>query len=324
MPDNDALIHAMLLDGQGSGRDLDWAAVNRWQPEQGILWAHLDYSQSQAEKWLTEESGLDPIVYEALLSGETRPRATRYKNGLLLALRGVNLNPGAEPDDMVSLRLWVEPGRVISTRKRKLLSVTDVANELRAGEGPCAADGILLALLEKLILRMSDTVDNFEDCVADFEERALEVQDAQMRMDLAKVRRQIISLRRYLSPQREAISQLLTEKVDWFDPEFKLRMQETQDRLIRHIEDLDAVRERAAVTQEEIGNHLAEQMNKRMYVLSIVAAFFLPLGFLTGLLGINVGGIPGAESDLGFGVFIVLLILILTLQILWFRKKGWL
>ena len=37
-----------------------------------------------------------------------------------------------------------------------------------------------------------------------------------------------------------------------------------------------------------------------MYVLSVIAAVFLPLGFLTGLLGINVGGMPGADNAAAF------------------------
>ncbi|MBN7818888.1 zinc transporter ZntB [Bowmanella yangjiangensis] len=319
-----SLIHALLLDGQGGASELDWQAVKQWQPEDGILWVHLDYSLPETIQYLEQDSGVNPIVCDALLTGETRPRTIRVENGLLLALRGVNLNPGADPDDMVSVRLWVEQGRIISTRKRRLLSVTDVANALKAGEGPASADEVLASILSRLVVRMSDTVDYFEEQVADFEEQALEQQNAQMRADLGRVRRQIISLRRYLAPQREAISQLLLDRFEWIGRDVRLSFQETLDSLMRHVEDLDAVRERAAVTQEEIGNQLAEQMNSRMYVLSIVAAFFLPLGFLTGLLGINVGGIPGAENPLGFGVFIGLLILVCALQVVWFKRKGWL
>ena len=93
--------------------------------------------------------------------------------------------------------------------------------------------------------------------------------------------------------------------------------------MIRHLEDLDAIRERAAVTQEELQNRLAEQQNVRMYVLSIVAAIFLPLGFLTGLLGINVGGIPGADSGASFWIFVGFLIVVVVLQILYFRTRKW-
>ena len=68
---------------------------------------------------------------------------------------------------------------------------------------------------------------------------------------------------------------------------------------------------------------MSEQLNSRMYVLSIVAAMFLPLGFLTGLVGINLGGIPGSESPFGFLVFSLLMIMILALQLWYFSRKHW-
>jgi zinc transporter len=61
-----------------------------------------------------------------------------------------------------------------------------------------------------------------------------------------------------------------------------------------------------------------------MYVLSVVAAIFLPLGFFTGLLGINVGGIPGAENPTAFLMFILLLIVLVIIQIAVFKWQKWL
>ena len=78
-----------------------------------------------------------------------------------------------------------------------------------------------------------------------------------------------------------------------------------------------------AVIQEELLSQLSEQLNQRTYVLSVVAAIFLPLGFLTGLLGINVGGIPGAESPYGFVVFTLLLLVIVGIQLWYFIRKRW-
>ena len=90
------------------------------------------------------------------------------------------------------------------------------------------------------------------------------------------------------------------------------------------MEDLDSARERAAVTQEELAGRLAEQMNKTMYVLSIVAAIFLPLGLITGLLGINVGGIPGVDSGWAFTIVCLILIGIAVVQAIVFKKMKWL
>jgi zinc transporter len=318
------MVHAYLLDRAGGARALDRAGAAAWGPEDGVLWLHLDYTDPAAASWVGEGLGLDPLVSAALLTEDTRPRVSVHGEGLLVALRGVNLTPGAEPDDMVSVRLWVTPGRVVSTRKRRLLSVADVVAALEEGRGPADAWDLLVALADRIVWRMSDTVDQFEDRVAALEEQVLQEAGSTVRFELAALRRQNITLRRYLAPQREALGRLIGERAGWLHEPGRARLREVQDRLVRHIEDLDAVRERAAVAQEELLSRLSEQMNQRMYVLSLVAAIFLPLGFLTGLLGINVGGIPGADDPWAFLEVVGLLVLVVAGQLALFRWKRWL
>jgi len=314
---------AYLLDGNGGARLFDRNELASWHPDQGILWVHLNYTDPGDQSWLAGLS-LDELVVDALLAEDTRPRTMAIGEGLLVSLRGVNLTPGADPEDMVSIRIWIDKALVVTSRKRSLLSVSDVASQLDAGRGPKSTAELLVELSDRLVWRMSDTVDQFEDRASDLEGRMLESNNSSMRYELATLRRQAIELRRYLAPQREALARLIIEKVDWLDDTSRLRLREVGDRLIRHIEDLDAVRERAAVTQEELLSRLSEQLNTRMYVLSVVAAVFLPLGFLTGLLGINVGGIPGSEYGQAFWVFVGMLICVVALQVLIFRWKNWL
>jgi zinc transporter len=323
MKNRDGLIHAYLLDGAGGGRRLELTEVESWTPEQGALWMHFDYTNEDARQWLRNSAGLEELVADALLTEETRPRATAIDDGVLVALRGINMNAGAEPDDMVSIRLWIDNECIISTRKRILLSVSDIAEQLDAGKGPTDTSDFLVTLADRIVWRMSDTVDQCEDLVADLEEQVLDEGHGSLRFDLATLRRQTITLRRYFAPQRDAFAKLITEKIAWLDDDDRLRLREVSDRLIRHIEDLDAVRERAAVTQEELLSRLSDQMNTRMYVLSVVAAIFLPLGFLTGLLGINVGGIPGTENPWAFLLFLLFLVGVVVAQMLFFRHKKW-
>lgn len=312
-----------LFDGKGGARETELSEVTDWKPLDGVFWVHLNYTSSEDIAWLKESSGLEPLVCDALLSDETRPRSTVIGDGLLISLRGVNLNPGADPEDMVSIRLWVEEKRIISARRRRLLSVVDMVEQLNAGRGPQDSAGFLVELIDRLVRRMSDTVDQFEDKVGEIEEQVLAGESGPLRYALANLRRQTIAIRRYLAPQREALTRLVSEKISWLDEGSRMLLREAGDRLIRHIEDIDAVRDRAAVTQEELLNQVSEQMNARMYVLSIVAAIFLPLGFLTGLLGINVGGIPGSENPWAFLIFVGLLGGAVALQILLFRWKKW-
>lgn len=323
-PAPQGFLHAYLLDGSGAGRPLSWKEVAAWQPDHGVLWLHMDYTAPAVQQWLENASGLDPLAVEALLSEETRPRATALGEGLLMALRGVNTNPGADPEDMVAIRLWIDRYRIVSTRRRDLLSVHDLTALLDAGKGPADAAEFLVDLTDHLVARMDDTVDQFEDRAADLEDRILSAESAKLRNELADLRRQTIALRRYLAPQRDALTRLLLEKVAWLDDQNRLRLREVADRLIRHVENLDAVRERATVTQEELANRLSEHLNKRIYLLSVVAAIFLPLSFLTGLFGVNLGGIPGSNNPHAFKEFLALLVVVVLIQMWIFKKDRWL
>ncbi len=92
------------------------------------------------------------------------------------------------------------------------------------------------------------------------------------------------------------------------------------------MEDLGGVRERAIIIQDEISNQASEQMNRTMYYLSLIAAIFLPLGFITGLFGMNLVGvpIPGAETRWGFLAVCIFLALVGGIAVLVCRRLKWL
>jgi zinc transporter len=320
---DDFLVYAYLLDGRGGAKHLSHAEVDAWTPDQGLLWLHMDYSAPGTKDWLEQQDYLDDIAVNALTVEDTRPRATSHNGGLLVALRGVNMNPESDPEDMVSIRLWLDENRVISSRKRRLLSVDDILDAFKENEGPESSGDFLAMLCNRLAWRMSNAIDNAEDRVDELEESVLTVARGKLRHELSELRRQAISLRRYLAPQREALSWLQTVRLAWFDDKSKLEVRESADRLSQYIETLDSIRERAAVTQEELINQISEESNARMYLLSLVSALFLPLGFATGLLGINVGGIPGADNDSSFMIFVGILLTITVGILLYFRFKRW-
>jgi zinc transporter len=116
---------------------------------------------------------------------------------------------------------------------------------------------------------------------------------------------------------------LFHDKISWINEYDRIQLREITDQLIRYIEELDSINDKVSLIQEELLNKISEQMNQRMYVLSIISAIFLPLGFLTGLLGINVGGIPGAENKDSFLIFVVILSGIVGLQFYLLKKYKW-
>jgi zinc transporter len=330
MSEHPELICAYRLDGEGGGQSLEWADVEAWAPGGGIVWIHLDCRQENTEAWLRGSSGLNTFVIDGLLAEETRPRCDWFEDGILLILRGVNLNPGAEPEDMVSIRIWFDERRVISTRLRHLMAVQDIREQLTAGKGPVSAGHLVARLAARLTERMGPVIEELGDRVADLEEHLIrsdgggQLDLREVRYKLIDLRRVTIALRRYIAPQRDALNRLLQFEEAWLDSRVRGRLRETVDRVTRMTEELDEVRERSAVIQDELANRLSQRMERTMYVLTVVATIMLPLGFLTGLLGINVGGIPGADTVWAFWAVCGALALLVVVEVWLFRRLRWL
>lgn len=319
------LLHALVLDENGGARSIQSTQdLNNWQPSQGKLWIHMDYSQKEAVAWLKSQSHLTEFELDSLIADETRPRITPTTNGHMLFLRGVNLNPAQSPEDMVSIRLFISESVVITTRKRRLLSIQDILELFNINKGSCSISELVCTITHKLTSRMQTVIDSLDETLDEFEEEIDEPSKKFDNQGLSQLRRQTIALKRYLKPQKDALSSMVNKHYPWLLDDDKAKLNETTNLLIRYLEELDSSIERAQIIQQTITNQVSEQLNQRMYVMSVVAALFLPLGFLTGLLGVNVGGIPGTENPYAFSAFVIFLIVLTGGIAVYFKNKKWL
>ncbi|WP_043307356.1 zinc transporter ZntB [Pseudomonas sp. ML96] len=316
------LVHAFVLDGLGGARSLEWDQLEGLSlAEQESLWLHWDRGHPQTHAWLREQSGLSEFSCDLLLEENTRPRLlTLPEHELLLFLRGVNLNPGAEPEDMVSVRIFADARRVISLRLRPLRATEELIALLEKGQGPRDSG----ELVQQLALYMTDRVDGL------IEDLSVQLEGQEERLDgdnrfmpdhdlVLHVRRRSAGLRRFLAPQRDIFGQLTRNGFGDAN-----QWNELNNRLTRYLEELEMVRERVGLVLESEHRRMNEKMNRAMYLLGVTTVFFLPMSFLTGLLGINVGGIPGADSQYGFLLICLILASVGALQWWLFRRWRWL
>ena len=320
------LVHALVLDGKGGARFIARTELEglQLQPQES-LWLHWDRSHPQTHTWLRKASGLSEFSCNLLLEENTRPRLLPLPDQeLLLFLRGVNLNPGAEPEDMVSVRIFASAQRVISLRLRPLRATEELIEQLNTGRGPKTASELILYLSQYLTNKIQDLVGDLSDAVDTEEEKT----DADERYSpehgkLLHIRRRAAGLRRFLGPQRDIYGQMSRIRLPWFVEDDADYWNELNNSLTRYLEELELSRERVALLLESEDRRLSEHMNRTMYRFGIITGIFLPMSFLTGLLGINVGGIPGSDSPYGFLVACGLIVALALGQWWLFRRLRW-
>lgn len=324
----DGLIAGFIVDA-GNAKELE--GLDEYQDYQSFsksndkfIWSHLDVKSEKTAEWLKRNSGLSEIVINELLSEETRPRVLVDEQGILINIRGLNLNQDSDEEDMVSLHMWIEPGRIITTRSERVFTMNEINEQYLKNSGPKTINDFLIKVIDGITNKISEYIYDMEEKIDVMEEEVLKKDPKELRLQLSEKRREAIIIRRYIVPQREMMSRLHREKIKWLDEEDKEYIYEFTNRTIRQIEEIDNIRDRAALIQEELNNKINDQMNRTMYILSIVGSVFLPLGFLTGLFGINIGGMPGVESDSAFWIFSFLMVILVVIEYILFKKNQWL
>lgn len=317
-----AFLWAYDVSAEGQITQISHADVTTPVAENSYRWVHLQSDESDAEQ-LLNSLALPPSVSDSLMALQTRPRVLPVKEGALIFLRGINVNPGADADDMVSLRLWLTPNLIVTARRqnRRLMSVQDTRAMIDSGEAPASSAELLIALLARIADRIHDKIEGIDDQLGQYE--VADTLNKQDRQQLAMLRRQTASIRRHLAPQRDALDTLI-RLPNLINDSLIFELRDQADRMTRYVEDLDLARERSVVLQDELRNQIADQQGIRMYVLSMITAIFLPLSFLTGVFGMNVAGLPGTEAPDAFATLMIAMggiAVIMLIAMLW---KRWL
>ena len=320
------LLFGRVLDGRGGGRVIDWPEAQNWVPAQAgeVMWLHICRNQPGVQQWLETGFAIPEPTAELLVSDNTRPRAFREGQTLVAILRGINFNPGAEPEDMVSMQLWCDGTRLVTLRRNPLQTPRDVLATIDRGTGPVDAGATITELAEAMIGRMNQSIVDMNIVIDQLEDEDPEVDAEGMLKRISVIRRNCLALQRHMSPQHEALEHISRDAPAWFEDHDRREIAESIARLRRYLDDIDISKESALVLQDELRARSLASSEHATYMLTIVAGIFLPLGFLTGLLGINVGGMPGTDDPGAFWTVVALCAAFFVGLLVLFKRLRWL
>lgn len=321
-----ALINAFQIAPNGTAQPVEWGSLQSGLPPitgGSYLWVHLDWMGDGVRDWLIKVAGIDATISETLSTRSTRPAVFFYDAGYSLNLRGVNLNAENDPADMISVRFWVTANMVITLRNQPLRAFDDIRAAITEGKAPSNIDDFVLTVAERLAFRVENVVHDMEEdveVIEDDQETVAEGKTRALRKRGSDIRHRLSRLRRHLGPQRDALAHYVEQKPSWSDKRLKRRARALTDKTVRLVEEFDSLRERIQIVNENLMALESEQMNRTMYWLTVIAGLFLPISFVTGLLGINVGGVPASDSPYGF-LGVSLILAAITAFEIWLFKK---
>lgn len=307
------------LNGQGGAHVISEDEANK---STKIIWVQL--TVNAAKSYFKQLGNVPSMISSMLTAKATRPRTMVYCNSLVGFFRGVNMNKGSAPEDMITIRLWLHENRIITIQRTKSVTLEDLERLFVADAGPKNTAEFLGDFLTIITSKTSEATAKLGDTLDEFESSLADRYGASDHESLNDMQRRVILLRRYLIPQRDAIAHIPVNKISWLNSENTPELREITDTNQRIIEDLDAERDRCRAIYDALVFKAQDAINQKMYLLSIIAVIFMPLSFVAGAFGMNVGGIPGLTYKHGFLIVCSAMVLVLIFQVIILKMKKWL
>lgn len=270
----------------------------------GAPWLHMCIRHRETEGYLSSAAGLDRLIAAAMVSEDTRSRLRVHGQGVMVLLKAMRLRADGvgHPEDMVSMRIWIDEGRVITTREEDVDPILELAEGVAQGRGPATPGDFLCNLVEVHLAEVSEQVEMLEDGVDLISGLLVQHQTEAACPSMASTQTAISGFLRHLGPQRAVLQSLTAAAVPALNAGHRARLEEHLNQLLRLLETLENLRDRIDILSDQVSRIQERQLNRSSYVFAVVSTIFLPLNFVTGLFGANLQGLPFADAVHGFWV----------------------
>ena len=274
---------------------------------QGFVWLHLSLSNAAAERWMRQSLQLADEFYDSLHDSSGSTRLEMQGDALVAVLHDVLFNTNFDSANVATVTLHMEPQLVVSARLRPLRAVDQLRAAVRAGRPLRSPPELLAQLLRDQAEVLADIVRKTTARLDIIEDTMLASRVAASRGELSALRRSLVRLQRLLAPEPAALFRLLNRPPQWLSEEDVQDLRQAAEEFATAVADSGVLVERLKLLQEELSATVEEHTNRTLFVLTLVTVLALPINVVTGLFGMNVGGVPLSQHGQGFTIVVVAL-----------------
>ena len=280
----------------------------------------LDGRSEADSDWIKAQSSLEEVVKDHVRTAPTRSGRAQVGSSIILSLVRTDV---ANNNVLVGVNVLIEANRLTAVCYDSRPLVEDALARYAEHGGHGGVSRLLAIIVAALVRPLEAQVARLSDTIDDLDEKAMFEGDDSLGDSVVQVARRVLALRRYLVPMRDELSFLALNPEELpgvIEPRDLRRAAEYPDRLISA---LDSSHQRVTLILDQLAKRSDARLARAMHKLTIVGTVFLPLSFVTGLLGINVAGIPDSHNPVGFWLVCAFLLVVAIGAIALIRWRKW-
>jgi magnesium transporter len=278
---------------------------------------------------LGERYGLHPLTLEDIVQVVQRPKVDIYEGYLFVVLRLPRLDKGLVTEQ---LAIVLANDFVITFGERPSEGFEAVRGRLTHTQSRMrnrGVDYLAYALIDALIDAYFPILERYGELIDELEEEVVEHSTDGLVGQIHGLRRAVMELRRAIWPLREVLNVLTREGTPYIKHETRVFLHDCSDHVSQLLDMIEIDREVTSTLLDLHLSSLSARMNEIMKVLTIIATIFIPLGFFTGLYGMNFDpgvspyNMPELQWYYGYPYALLVMVAMALGMLAYFWGKGW-
>jgi magnesium transporter len=289
-----------------------------------VLWVNVDgVRHAETLERIGEIFGLHRLAVEDVGHVGQQAQTESFGDHLLLIAKMVRLCPAL---DVEQVSLFIGRDFLISFQEHPGDSLEPVRDRIRRSRGrirTAGPDYLAYALVDAMIDHCFPLIEQYMERLDALQDEILDRPNRGDMVRLHALRRDLLALRRAVYPVREALAGLVRDPpAELVQADTLVYLRDVQDHAMQVVDLVESCRELAASLTDLYLSSVANRTNDIMKVLTVFAAIFIPLGFITSLYGMNVMAPPLWLRDLRVAELVMAVVAGVLLVVFW--RRGWL
>ena len=290
-----------------------------------MCWIDLQRFDTAELYALRDSMGFHPLAIEDCETSIERAKLDDYEKYLFIVMHSLHLGGnGHRGVQSVELDSFLSERYLVTVHREPVGAIDAVIKRVTADPASCARgiDYLFYLIVDALVDGAFPIIDEISDQVEDVESAILKRIEPNQLQKLMRLKRLLITMRRVLSPERDVLAMMLRRGDSRIQEHTALYFRDVYDHVVRAYEQIDVERDLLGNAMDAYMSMNSNRSNLIMKQLTILAAIFLPLTFLTGFFGQNFSALP-FDSHAAFYIELAACVLVPVGMLYWFRRSGW-
>lgn len=159
------------------------------------------------------------------------------------------------------------------------------------------ADKLYYRIVDSVVDSYLPVLDHFDDVIDELEDVVLREATPHCLSRIFDIKRSLIVMRRVLVNTRDVSAHLQRSEATLIEKDMWPFMRDIYDHVARNLDTVEMLRDLLSGTLDVYLSAVANRTNRVMKVLTVLGTVALPMLVISGIYGMNIKGLPGADSE---------------------------